>query len=175
MPDIRLVAVLGYSGRRGQGLHELCAERLRHAEQVATDGDSVLLSGWGRRESVAEAELMHAAWGGRAVPLIADSTARNTRENAVSVAETARRLAATRVTVVTSKWHAFRARALVRAALPEATVETSSPAARGPLTLLAREVICVAVLPYHLSRIRREMRRAQLPGSRSSARFRSSQ
>jgi uncharacterized SAM-binding protein YcdF (DUF218 family) len=151
---VRLVAVLGYSSRRTQGLHELCAERLRHAERIAADSDAVLLSGWGRRGAVAEAELMRAAWGGRSVPVIADTTARNTRENALSVAETARRLAATEVTVVTSRWHAPRARALVRAALPEAPVDTSSPAGWRPFAVVARELGCLLALPYHLIRLR---------------------
>jgi uncharacterized SAM-binding protein YcdF (DUF218 family) len=152
---VRLVAVLGYSRRRGQGLHDLCAERLREAERVVHDGDAVLLSGWGRRRSVAEAELMRDAWGGLAVPLLADTAARNTRENAEGVAATAGRLGATRVTVVTSRWHAFRARTLVRAALPGTVVDSSSPPGRGPALLVLRELVCLVALPYHLARVRR--------------------
>lgn len=152
---MHLVAVLGYSGGRANGLHELCAERLRHAEQlVAADTDAVLLSGWGRRRNVAEAELMRAAWNGGDVRLIADETARSTAENAVSIADTARRLDATDVTVVTSRWHAFRARMLVRAALPGVAVRTSSPPGRPPVGLLARELICASALPYYLIRLR---------------------
>ena len=137
---MRLVAVLGYSGRRADGLHELCAERLKHAEQLVAGTDAVLLSGWGRRRHVAEAELMRAAWTRRDVRLIADETARSTAGNAV--------------TVVTSRWHAFRARMLVRAALPGVAVRTSSPPGRPPVGLLTRELICAAALPYHLIRLR---------------------
>jgi uncharacterized SAM-binding protein YcdF (DUF218 family) len=151
---VRLVAVLGYSPRRADGLHRLCADRLRHAERLVAERDAVLLSGWGRRGSRAEADLMRAAWSGGDVRLIADGTARSTAGNAVSVAEAARRLDASEVTVVTSRWHAFRARMLVRAALPGVSVRTSSPAGRPPLSLLARELACVAVLPYHLVRLR---------------------
>ncbi len=97
---------------------------------------------------------MRAAWNGREVRLIADDTARSTAGNAVSVAETARRLDAAEVTVVTSRWHAFRARTLVRAALPGVSVRTSSPTGRPPVSLLARELVCVAALPYHLVRLR---------------------
>ena len=119
----RLVAVLGYSGRRHHGLHDLCAERLRHAEQLAGEGDTVLLSGWARRRNgTGEAELMRAAWNGPEVTLVSDSTARSTSENAAEVAETARRLGADEVVVVTSRWHAPRARTLVRAALPKVSV-----------------------------------------------------
>ncbi len=151
---MRLVAVLGYSGRRADGLHELCAGRLKHAEQLVAGTDAVLLSGWGRRRNVAEAELMRAAWMGGDVQLIADETARSTAGNAVSIADTARRLDATDVTVVTSRWHAFRARMLVRAALPGVAVRTSSPPGRPPVGLLTRELICAAALPYHLIRLR---------------------
>jgi hypothetical protein len=154
---MRLVAVLGYSGRRSDGLHAVCSERLRHAEQLVADGDAVLLSGWARRRNGAgEAELMRGAWNGAEAPLVIDSAARNTRQNAAGVAETARRLAADEVVVVTSRWHAFRARALVRAALrrPGVSVLTSSPAGRPPVALLARELVCLAALPYHLVRLR---------------------
>jgi len=154
---VRLVAVLGYSGRRHHGLHDVCAERLRHAEELAADGDTVLLSGWARhRNGTGEAELMRDAWSGPEVVLVSDSTARNTRENAAEVAETARRLGADEVVVVTSRWHARRARTLVRAALrePSVTVQSSSPPGSKPVILLARELVCLAALPYHLLRLR---------------------
>ena len=143
---VRLVAVLGYSRRRFDGIHDVCAERLRHAEQL--DADTVLLSG--------EAELMRSAWRGPGVSLVSDGTARNTRQNAAGVAEAARRLGATEVVVVTSRWHAFRARALVRAALrdPGVSVRSSSPPGRPPLALLAREAVCLAALPYQLIALR---------------------
>lgn len=154
---MRLVAVLGYSGRRSHGLHVLCAKRLRHAEQLVADADAVLLSGWARRTTGAgEAELMRAAWAGADVPLVPDATARNTAGNAAAVAETARRLGATEIVVVTSRWHALRAGALVRAALrePSVCVQTSSPPGSSPVALLARELVCLAALPYHLIRLR---------------------
>ncbi len=158
---MRLVAVLGYSGRWTDGLHAICAERLRHAEGVATD--AVLLSGWARRQDAAgEVELMRKAWSGGDVPLLTDTKARNTRENALGVAETARRLAADEVVVVTSGWHAFRARTLVRAALrkPSVSVRSSSPSGRPPLTLLARELVCLVALPVDLIRLRAQTQKA---------------
>ena len=144
---MRLVAVLGYSRRRFDGIHDVCADRLRHAEQL--DADTVLLSG--------EAELMHAAWRGPDVALVSDGTARNTRQNAVGVAEVAGRLGATEVVVVTSRWHAFRARVLVRAALrgQGIPVRSSSPSSRLPLALLVRELACLAMLPYQVLSLRR--------------------
>jgi hypothetical protein len=157
---VRLVAVLGYSDRRANGLHQVCAERLRHAEGLVTQDDAVLLSGWSRRRgSTSEAALMRGAWIGGEVRVIEDTTARNTAGNAATVAEVARRLGATEVTVVTSGWHAYRAGTLVRAALPQTPVRTSSPAGRSPLSLRVRELGCLALLPYHLSRVRRRSRR----------------
>jgi uncharacterized SAM-binding protein YcdF (DUF218 family) len=152
---VRLVAVLGYSGRRSDGLHAVCAERLRHAERL--DADAVLLSGWARRRNgTGEAELMRVGWKGADVPLVSDAAARNTAGNAAGVAETVRRLAANEVVLVTSRWHAFRARTLVRAALrePGVSVQTSSPPGRPPVALLARELVCLAALPYHVIRLR---------------------
>ena len=97
---------------------------------------------------------MRRAWTGHEAELIEDRTARSTRENAKRVADAARRLGAEEVTVVTSRWHAYRARTLVRAALPQTPVRSSSPAARAPLLLLARELVCLTALPYQLIRVR---------------------
>jgi uncharacterized SAM-binding protein YcdF (DUF218 family) len=152
---MHLVAVLGYSDRRAEGLHELCAARLRHAEQLVARDDVVFLSGWSRhRGRSSEAELMRRAWNVGEVQIIGDSAARTTTGNATSVADTARRFGATEVTVVTSRWHAFRAGVLIRAALPGTPVRTSSPSGRPPITLLVRELACLAVLPYRLIRLR---------------------
>jgi uncharacterized SAM-binding protein YcdF (DUF218 family) len=78
------------------------------------------------------------------------------------VAKTARRLDANEIVVVTSRWHAFRARTLVRAVLrePSVSVRSSSGPDRPPAALLAREIVCLASLPYHLIRLR--VRRAKL-------------
>jgi DUF218 domain len=139
---MRLVAVLGYSSRGGDGLHEVCAARVRHAQALARLGDAVLLTG--------EADLMGGAWPGGAVML--DSHARNTRQNAAAIASAARELGATEVMVVTSAWHAFRARALVRAAVGQSatSVKSSSPAGWRPLRLVAREAACLAILPLQV-------------------------
>lgn len=155
---MRLVAVLGYSGRRGNGLDPVCLARLRHAESL--DADAVVLSGWAKRSGRdGEAELMRTAWGGADVPLVCDSTARNTAQNAAGIAAVARQMKADEVVVVTSRWHAPRTRLLVRAALARSgtAVRVSSP--RGPfrLRLIAREVACAPFAPYYLlkSRVQR--------------------
>jgi uncharacterized SAM-binding protein YcdF (DUF218 family) len=142
---MRLVAVLGYSGRRSSELHAVCEARVRHAEGL--EADAILLSG--------EAELMQGAWRGGEVVL--DTRARNTRENARGVADAVRRLEADEVVVVTSAWHAFRARALVRAAIGDPAVEvtSSSPPGPRPVRLLAREAVCLVALPVQLLLVQR--------------------
>ena len=99
---------------------------------------------------------MRQAWQGLAVRLVADGAARNTAENAAAIAAAARELGADEVVVVTSRWHAPRARLLVRAALrdPSVAVRTSSPPGFRA-ALLARELACAVALPYHVRRARR--------------------
>jgi uncharacterized SAM-binding protein YcdF (DUF218 family) len=151
----RLVAVLGYSPRRGQGLDPICASRLEAAQGVAEGAAAVLLSGWARRRHRAsEAALMQAAWRGPAVPLIADGDARTTAGNARAVAAAVCELEATSVTLVTSSWHQRRARALVQAALPRGVrIEVISPPPTRPLRLLARELACRLALPVQRARL----------------------
>ena len=148
---MRLVAVLGYSGRRTNGLDPICAERLRHAETLAAD--AVVFSGRAN-DPRGEADLMRKSWRGVDVPLLSESTARSTAENAAEVAAVARRLGADEVVVVTSPWHAPRARLLVRAALRGSGIDvrTSTPPGRPSAALLAREAACTLVLPFHLVR-----------------------
>jgi uncharacterized SAM-binding protein YcdF (DUF218 family) len=137
---MRLVAVLGYSGFRGRDLHAICLARLRHGEALARHGDTLLVSG--------EAELMRDA--SNRTDVVVDAAARNTRQNAKGVAAAARDLGADEIVVVTSSWHALRARTLVRAAAgPEIPVSSSSPSGRPSPRLALRELACLAVLPLH--------------------------
>ena len=148
---MRLVAVLGYSGFRGRDLHAICLARLRHAEALAGDDDAVLLSG--------EAELMRDASSRAGVVL--DTAASTTRENARGVAAAARELGADEVVVVTSAWHAHRARVLVQAAVgPDVRVTSASPPGCPPLRLALRELACRTVLPLHA----RGLARSREPG-----------
>jgi hypothetical protein len=157
---VRVVAVLGYSARRGDGLHPVCSVRLRHAESLAGGANAVVLSGWGRRDGQGEAELMRSAWAGPDVPLVCDLTARSTADNAVGVASASLELGAERVVVVTSWWHAPRAGALVRAALRGSgvAVETSPVPGKPPLRLLVRELACLAAIPLQIRRCRAQPR-----------------
>jgi uncharacterized SAM-binding protein YcdF (DUF218 family) len=146
--SVRLVAVLGYSTRRGGDLHAVCARRLAHAEGLVDDTCVVVLSG--------EAELMRAAWKGPAVRLLFDPRARSTAGNAAGIASVARDVGADEVVLVTSRWHAPRAALLVRAALRGSGigVTTSSPRDPPGARLLVRELICLVAAPFQAARLR---------------------
>ena len=175
MPEpVRIVAVLGYSRGRGEALHPVCTERLRHAERVAVSADAVVLSGWSRSPAGrGEAELMRDGWAGPDVPLVCDTTARSTAQNAAAVAAAARSLHADEVVVVTSRWHSLRARRLVRAAVPARTrVRSSSPAGRPSAAQLVRELACLFAIPVQAVRLRRAATSAAIrpePGRNASS------
>jgi uncharacterized SAM-binding protein YcdF (DUF218 family) len=161
-----MVAVLGYSRGRGETLHAIGAERLRHAETLSAGARAVVLSGRG------EAELMRESWAGPEVPIVCDLNARSTAENAAAVAAAARSLGADEVLVVTSRWHSLRAGRLVRAALPGTDVLTSSPSSTASPRLLARELVCLVGLPVQALRLRRAATSAAIrsaPGRNASS------
>ena len=155
----KLVAVLGYSTGPYDGLHPICAARLEAAERPAEDADVVLLSGWSRRRHrPSEAELMKAAWKGPAVRLVADGDARTTAGNARAVAAAARAVGADEVVLVTSSWHARRARLLVEAALgQDIRLAVATPARTRPTHLIGRELawLPVSLVSRTLARRRR--------------------
>jgi uncharacterized SAM-binding protein YcdF (DUF218 family) len=142
----RVVAVLGYSRRRGAELHPICARRLAHAQQLAGGIRAVILSG------LPEAELMRASWVGPDVELICDPEARSTADNVRNVASAALALGARELVVVTSRWHRARVRLLLWAALRGEPVRVSVEGADEPGHLLVRlrELACLALLPIQL-------------------------
>lgn len=147
----RLIAVCGYSSGEGEGLHEICARRLRRAEREAREDDVVLLTGWARgRSAASEAELMARSWTASCRRVVVDSNARSTLANVSAAASVAREVGAGQVVLVTSGWHAGRAAALLRAALrgSGSTVELATsddpPSRRARL----REVACWGLVPF---------------------------
>lgn len=140
----RLVAVLGYSSRRGSDLHPVCAARLAHAAGEARPTDVVLLSGWSP-----ETELMAGAWRGASAEMLLDSSARSTYDNAVAIARSARELGVGEIVLVTSGWHGRRAAALVRAAARgfEGHVHLVATDERGSLGHRCRELLCWTLVP----------------------------
>jgi DUF218 domain len=109
------VVVLGYSDAGAGELHPVCAERLALAAEVSTEDDVVVLSGWARvPHTPSEAGLMRAAWRGAASRVYVDEDARTTAENAANAVRHILDERASDVLLVTSSWHAARARAAFR-------------------------------------------------------------
>lgn len=154
----RVVVVLGYSdGGRGE-LHPVCADRLARAAELTTDDDVVVLSGWARVAGTpSEAELMAAAWSGRAREVVVDPVARTTVGNAVNARDDVERVGAAEVIVVTSRWHAPRATAAFRLILRGTRVRVAAASPIEPIRLRAflREVLLWALLPAQVVAARR--------------------
>ncbi len=152
-PAPRVIVVLGYSdGGRGE-MHPIGAARLARAAEVATENDVVVLSGWARVSGTrSEAELMAAAWKGRARELVVDPDARTTVGNAVNALNDIRRVGAREVVVVTSHWHAPRAKTVFQLMLRGRRVGVSAAFPSESLNLRAslREVPLWGLLPAQL-------------------------
>ena len=148
----RLVVVLGYSdGGRGE-LHPICAARLERAAEVTTSDDVVVLSGWARvPDTHSEAELMRAAWRGAAREVVVDPDARTTVDNMANAMNDVLRVGAKEVIVVTSSWHAPRAKAALRWLLRSTgiTVRAVSPPGESRGAAL-RELPLWLLLPFQL-------------------------
>jgi predicted protein tyrosine phosphatase len=161
----RVVAVLGYSGRNTSKLHPICAGRLAHAQDLAGDGETVILSGWARHPAgTSEADLMRDAWSAPEVVLVSDRTAGTTAGNAANVAAAAEALGASELIVVTSRWHRRRAEILFRSALRGRPVRLRVVGAPGPSppAVLARELVCLAFVPFQVVRVRRATARSDI-------------
>jgi uncharacterized SAM-binding protein YcdF (DUF218 family) len=100
---------------------------------------------------------MQAAWSRDDVPVVLDHSAQTTAGNAAAVAGLARSLGAAELVVVTSRWHARRARVLVRAALRGSgiRVSVSSPKGRPAPLLALRELVCTTAVPLQARRLSR--------------------
>jgi uncharacterized SAM-binding protein YcdF (DUF218 family) len=148
----RVVVVLGYSNGREEGLHPICAARLERAQEVAAQEDVVVLSGWARTPHARpEAELMAEAWNGHAAELVVDPDARTTVHNLANAVNDVLRVGAREVVVVTSSWHAARARWAMRWLLLHTGVKVRSASPDGrSLRAIARELPLWALLPAQL-------------------------
>jgi uncharacterized SAM-binding protein YcdF (DUF218 family) len=148
----RLVVVLGYSDAGRGELHPVCAARLTHAADVTTSDDVVVLSGWARvPHTYSEADLMRAAWRGAAREVVVDPDARTTVENMANALNDVFRVGAHEVLIVTSSWHAPRAKAALRWLLRHTGVKvrsTSPPGESGRSSL--RELTLWPLLPFQL-------------------------
>jgi hypothetical protein len=154
-PGQRVVVVLGYSDNGTGRLHPICAARLARAAELTTEHDVVVLSGWSRvHGSRSEAELMADGWSGAARELVLDPNASTTAENAANAVRDVLRSSADQVVVVTSRWHAARARAAFRWLLRgrEVQVLVATPDEAGSARDRLRELALWPLLPAQLSR-----------------------
>ena len=157
-PGRRVLVVLGYSDEGSGELHPVCRARLEHAARIARPDDVVVLSGWARvPHSPSEASLMHAAWSGRAGSVVVDEDARTTAENAANAVGDVLAAGASRVVVVTSDWHAARARAAFRWLLRGTGIRIAVEAVprAGSRRDRLRELPLWPLLPAQLRRARR--------------------
>ena len=161
----RVIVVLGYSNGGRDALHPIGAARLARAAEVATGEDVVVLSGWARVPGTrSEAELMAAAWNGRARELVVDPDATTTVGNAMNALNDIHRVGAREVVVVTSRWHAPRAKAAFRLLLRgrHVRVRAAFPSESRNARASLREVPLWGLLPaqlWHAQRPRRARRR----------------
>jgi uncharacterized SAM-binding protein YcdF (DUF218 family) len=148
----RVVVVLGYSNGGRADLHPICGARLARAAEVATADDVVVLSGWARvPEAHSEAELMRAAWTGAAREVVVDPDARTTVENLANALNDVLRVGAGEVVIVTSTWHAPRAKTALRWLLRHTGVKVRSAAPAGSSRRAAlRELALWPLLPFQL-------------------------
>lgn len=148
----RVVVVLGYSNGAADQLHPVCAARLEKAAEVALADDVVVLSGWARAAAgQPEAKLMAAAWRGSAAELVVDPDARTTVENLANAVNDVLRVGAREVVVVTSEWHAARAKAAMRWLVLHTGVKVRSASPPGrSLRASARELVLWPLLPFQL-------------------------
>jgi uncharacterized SAM-binding protein YcdF (DUF218 family) len=148
----RVIVALGFSTGGANELHPVCAARLAAAAAISGPTDVVVLSGWGRNGGGrSEAELMRNAWRGSAAEVVVDPDARTTVENLANALNDILRVGAREVVVVTSSWHAPRAKAAMRWLLLHTgiSVTSVSPEGGSPRASL-RELPLWALLPFQL-------------------------
>jgi uncharacterized SAM-binding protein YcdF (DUF218 family) len=154
----RVVVVLGYSNGGVDTLHPICAARLAEAAAIARPDDVVVLSGWARSgNGRPEAELMREAWQGAAAELVVDPDARTTVENLANALNDILRVGAHEVVVVTSSWHAPRAKAAMRWLLMHTGIKVRSASPEGGSSqAFLRELTLWPLLPFQLWRAGRK-------------------
>jgi uncharacterized SAM-binding protein YcdF (DUF218 family) len=149
----RVIVVLGYSDGDGGALHPECAARLERAAEISSPEDVVVLSGWARVPGThSEAQLMRAAWRGSAREVVVDPDARTTVQNLANALNDVLRVGASEAVVVTSSWHAARAKTALRWLLRHTGVKVRSavPATARSWRASVRELPLWLLLPFQL-------------------------
>lgn len=154
----RVIVVLGYSTGGVDELHAVGAARLASAAAISGPTDVVVLSGWARNGGArSEAELMRDAWRGSAAEVVVDPDARTTVENLANALNDILRVGAHEVVIVTSAWHAPRAKAAMRWLLLHTGIKVRSESPDGSsLRASLRELTLWPLLPFQLWRAGRK-------------------
>lgn len=130
--------------------------------KIASARDVVVLTGWARRpHRASEAALMADLWDVEVRRMIVDHDATTTVGNALQALETVEREQPGEVIIVTSHWHARRARAAFRQILGGVPLSSSSPAEAVPVVRAASELPRWLLLPAQVGRARRNLRRVR--------------
>ena len=119
---------------------------------MTTSDDVVVLSGWARvPDTHPEAELMRAAWRGAAREVVVDPDARTTVDNMANALNDVLRVGAGEVLVVTSSWHAPRAKAALRWLLRSTGIRVRAISPPGTSRgAVLRELPLWLLLPFQL-------------------------
>ena len=166
MPDRLAIVVPGHGARAPDGEHlitDRCRQRVLHAARLAErlDPAAVVFSGWSSSGGRSEAEQMCDAWPGPEVPLLVETTARSTAENASRTLPLLREGGIDTAIVVCAPQHTQRTRhhngrVYRRGGVwPRLSIARVRPTPRA----LAWELAALPLAPFQLLAARRELHR----------------
>ena len=165
-PERTAIVVLGHGWRDLDGVHRIsrrCLRLVREAELLASDtgAEVVVFSGWSSTGGVSEAEQMRDAWGGPAVDLVVEPTARSTAENAARTLPLLLERAVGRVLVVCAPSHLVRVRLLFSGVYRGSGLDVAFRVAHQMPTFrsIAWEVAALPFLPVQVLSARAEVAR----------------
>jgi uncharacterized SAM-binding protein YcdF (DUF218 family) len=160
------IVVPGHGWLDLDGVHRIsrrCLRLVREAELLAssTGAEVVVFSGWSPSGGVSEAEQMRDAWGGPAVDLVVEPTARWTAENAARTLPLLLDRAVRRAVVVCAPPHLVRTRLLFSGVYRGRGVDVAFRVAPQTPTLrsIAWEIAAFPLLPLQYLAARAELAR----------------
>jgi uncharacterized SAM-binding protein YcdF (DUF218 family) len=158
------IVVPGHGWLDFDGVHRIsrrCLRIVREAELLAssTGAEVVVFSGWSPSGGPSEAEQMRDAWGGPAVELVVEPTARSTAENASRTLPLLLERAVGGVLVVCAPPHLIRTRVLFSTIYRGSGLEVAFRVARQTPTFrsIVWEIAALPFLPLQVLAARREL------------------
>jgi uncharacterized SAM-binding protein YcdF (DUF218 family) len=160
------IVVPGHGWLDSDGVHRIsrrCLRLVREAELLASrsGAEVVVFSGWSPTGGPSEAEQMRDAWGGPAVDLVVEPTARWTAENAARTLPLLLERAVSGAFVVCAPPHFVRTRLLFGGVYRGSGVDLAFRVARQMPTLrsVAWEIAALPFLPLQILAARAEVAR----------------